>query len=48
MIVLLASTMLSGMVILVVHNHRQREQAKAIALAQAQRRRQLARQQPPF
>ncbi len=48
MTILLASTMLSGMVFLAVRKHRQREQAKAVALAQAQRRRQLANRQTPF
>ncbi|HRQ38166.1 MAG TPA: hypothetical protein PLD25_09650 [Chloroflexota bacterium] len=44
----MASTMLSGMVILAVRKHRQQEQAKAVALAHAQRRRQLANRQDPF
>lgn len=48
MIVLLASTMLSGMVFFAVRKHRQQEQAKALALAHAQRRRQLANRQTPF
>jgi Flp pilus assembly protein protease CpaA len=48
MIILLASTMFSGMVILAVRKHQQREAAKAVALAKAQKRRQLERQQRPY
>ena len=48
MIILLASAIFSGMVVLAVRKQRQREQAKAVALAQAQRRRQLSRQQRPY
>lgn len=48
MIILLASAMFSGMVVLAVRKHQQREQAKAVALAQAHRRRQLSRPQRPF
>lgn len=46
MIILLAATMFSAMVVLAVYKHRQREQAKALAVAKAQhRRRQFERQQ---
>lgn len=47
MIILLASSLFSGLVLLAIQKYHQQEQAKALVLAKAQRR-QIERRQRPF